>query len=275
VTAERAPAPVGLLGLPWDGSSSFVRGPARAPAAIREALHSEASNSWSERGIDVLVPELLADLGDLALPDDAAGTREAIAAGVDSLLARGHRPLLLGGDHSVTVPVLRGLRPRYPRLQVLHIDAHPDLYPEYDGDPFSHACPFTRAFEEGLVDSLVQVGIRTMNPTQRAVADRFGVRVLRPSEWHGPLPLDPEMPLYLSFDLDGLDPAYAPGVSHREPGGLSVREALAVLGRIEAPVVGADLVEYNPGTDLGGVTAVVAAKLVKELVALLAGGTGR
>ncbi len=242
----------------------FVRGPARAPAAIREALHSKASNSWSERGIDALAPDVLADLGDLSLPDDAAAAREAIRAGVDSLLTRGHRPLLLGGDHSVTVPVLRALRPRYPRLQVLHIDAHPDLYPDYQGDPYSHACPFTRAFEEGLIDSLVQVGIRTINPLQQAMADRFGVRVLRPSEWHGPLPLDPATPTYLSLDLDGLDPACAPGVSHREPGGLSVREALAVLGRIEAPMVGADLVEYNPLADLGGVTAGVAAKLARR-----------
>jgi len=275
VTAPRAPAPVGLLGLPWDGSSSFLRGPARAPTAIREAFHSEASNSWSERGIDALAPEVLSDLGDLSLPCDAAETREIIRAGVASLLDRGHYPLLLGGDHSVTVPVLRALRPRFPRLQVLHIDAHPDLYPEYDGDPFSHACPFARAFEEGLVDSLVQVGIRTLNPVQRAMAKRFGVRILPPEEWHGPLPLDPATPLYLSFDLDGLDPACAPGVSHREPGGLSVREALAILGRIAPPVVGADLVEYNPGTDLGGMTAVVAAKLVKEMAALLAGSAGR
>ncbi|MFI5208887.1 MAG: agmatinase [Gemmatimonadales bacterium] len=270
MTDVRAPAPVGLLGLPWDGSSSFLRGPARAPAAIREALHSGASNSWSERGLDALAPEVLTDLGDLSLPEEAAAARDAIRAGVAGLLERRLRPLLLGGDHSVTVPVLRALRPRYPKLQVLHIDAHPDLYPEYEGDPFSHACPFTRAFEEGLVDSLVQVGIRTLNPVQREVAARFRVRSLAPEEWHAPLPLDPEMPLYLSFDLDGLDPAYAPGVSHREPGGLSVREALAVLGRIEAPVVGADLVEYNPGTDLGGVTAVVAAKLIKEMIGLLA-----
>lgn len=270
MTPAVGPARVGLLGLPWDGSSSFVRGPARAPAAIREALHSEASNNWSERGIDSLSPGILADLGDLSLPDEASAAREAIQAGVESLLAGGQHPLLLGGDHSVTVPVLRALRPRYPRLQVLHIDAHPDLYPDYQGDPFSHACPFTRAFEEGLIDSLVQVGIRTMNPVQRVVADRFGVQVLHPAAWHGPLPLDPATPTYLSLDLDGLDPAFAPGVSHREPGGLSVRETLAVLGRIDAPMVGADLVEYNPLADLGGVTTVVAAKLIKEMIGLLA-----
>jgi len=270
MTGGGRPGRVGLLGLPWDGSSSFLRGPARAPAAIREALHSEASNSWNERGLDALAPEVVADFGDLSLPDGAAGARDAIRAGVETLLTSGRRPLLLGGDHSVTVPVLRALRPRYPRLQVLHVDAHPDLYPDYQGDPFSHASPFARAFEEGLIDALVQVGIRASNPAQRAVAGRFGVRSLPPSEWHGPLPLDPAIPVYLSFDLDGLDPAFAPGVGHREPGGLSVREALAVLGRIPAPTVGADLVEYNPLADLGGVTAVVAAKLVKEMIGLLA-----
>lgn len=270
MTGSGPRAKVGLLGLPWDGSSSFVRGPARAPAAIREALHSAASNSWSERGIDALAPDVLSDQGDLSLPLDGAQAREAIRNGVDGLLLLGLRPLLLGGDHSVTVPVLRALRPRCPRLQVLHIDAHPDLYPEFQGDRFSHACPFARAFEEGLVDALVQVGIRTLNPPQRAVAERYGVRILRPEEWHEPLPLDPAMATFLSLDLDGLDPACAPGVSHREPGGLSVREAVAILGRVGAPVVGADLVEYNPAADLGGVTAVVAAKLVKEMIGLLA-----
>ncbi len=260
----------GLLGLPWDGSSSHRRGPARAPAAIRAALHSDASNPWSERGVDALDAKGFEDLGDLLLSESAEAARSAITDGV-SALERGVRPLLLGGDHSVTVPILRAMRPQYPRLQVLHIDAHPDLYPDFQGDPFSHACPFTRILEEGLIDRLVQVGIRTLNPVQRDTATRFGVHMLPPSQWHGPLPLLPGVPVYISFDLDGLDPAFAPGVSHREPGGLSVREAIAVLGRIEAPIVGADLVEYNPEADLDGVTAVVAAKLVKELSARLQG----
>jgi arginase len=264
-----SPAAVGLLGLPWDGSSSFRRGPARAPAAIREALRSEAHNGWSESGVVVLAPEVLSDLGDLSLTDDAAAGREAIRDGVASLLGQGLRPLLLGGDHSVTLPVLRALRPGFPRLQVLHLDAHPDLYPDFQGDRFSHACPFARAFEEGLIDGLVQVGIRTLNAVQQEQAERFGVRILRPTEWHGPLPLDPEVPVYLSLDMDGIDPAFAPGVSHREPGGLSVREALAVLGRIPAPLVGADLVEFNPDADLDGMTAVVAAKLIREMIARL------
>ena len=269
MTAGAGSGRVGLLGLPWDGSSSFRRGPARAPAAIREALRSEAHNGWSESGTVVLAPELLSDLGDLALTEDAASVRDAIQAGVAALLARGLRPLLLGGDHSVTLPVLRALRPEFPRLQVLHIDAHPDLYPDFQGDRFSHACPFARAFEEGLIDGLVQVGIRTLNAVQKEEADRFGVKILRPEAWHGPLPLDPAMPVYLSLDIDGIDPAFAPGVSHREPGGLSVRETLAVLGRIPAPLAGADLVELNPDADLDGVTAVVAAKLIREMIGLL------
>lgn len=267
------PARVGLLGLPWDGSSSFRRGPARAPAAIREALRSEAHNGWSESGVVVLAPEVLADLGDLSLPEDAASGREVIRTGVASLLDRGLRPLLLGGDHSVTLPVLRALRPAFPKLQVLHIDAHPDLYPDFQGDRYSHACPFSRAFEEGLIDGLVQVGIRTLNAVQRDQAARFGVKILPPGEWHGPLPLDPAVPVYLSLDIDGIDPAFAPGVSHREPGGLSVREALAVLDRIPSPLVGADLVEFNPDADLDGVTAVVAAKLLREMIARLAKGS--
>jgi arginase family enzyme len=120
--------------------------------------------------------------------------------------------------------------------------------------------------EGGLVQRLVQVGIRTPNPHQREQARRFGVEVLEMKDWRGELPAL-EGPLYLSLDLDVLDPAFAPGVSHHEPGGLSVREVLRILQGLEVPLVGADIVELNPLRDVAGVTAKVAAKLYKELVA--------
>jgi arginase len=257
-----------LIGLPYDGGSSFRRGAAAAPRAIRAALASRASNSWSESGLDVRA--LLADAGDVDLANttDVGG---AIEAGIRRVLADGGRPIALGGDHSVTYPVLRALRPSHPRLTVLHFDAHPDLYTEFEGNTLSHACPFARVMEERLADRLVQVGVRTMNAHQREQADRYGVEVVDMRAWvAGSRPEAGDGAIYLSIDVDAIDPAFAPGVSHREPGGLSVRELLTVIQSLAGPVVGADVVEFNPGEDPVGLTAPVCAKVVKELVGRMA-----
>ncbi len=181
------------------------------------------------------------------------------------------RPLLLGGDHSVTYPVLRAIAGRYPGLSILHFDAHPDLYDSYEGNRFSHACPFARIMEEGLAKRLVQVGIRTLNAHQAAQAQRFGVRMITMSDFDPDTVSIPPGPVYVTIDLDGLDPAFAPGVAHREPGGLSVRDLIRVLHRVKGRVVGGDIVELHPPSDVNGVTAVVAAKLLKELAGLLRG----
>lgn len=261
-----APGQPTLLGVPFDAASSFRRGPAAAPAAIRAALTSPAGNAWTEGLVDLGAPGVLADGGDLSLPaDDSSRARAGIEEGVARVLAGGGRPIVLGGDHSITYPVLRAMRPRHARLSVLHVDAHPDLYEEFAGDRFSHACPFARSLEEGLLDDLVQVGIRAMTASQRAQAERYGVQVIDMDAWVAGRRPAPAHPVYLSIDLDGLDPAYVPGVSHPEPGGLSVREVLTVLHRLEVPIVGADIVELNPELDVHGLTARVAAKLVKEV----------
>jgi arginase len=253
-----------LIGLPYDASSSYLRGPAEAPPVIRAALQSTHWNTWTERGQDLSVPGALTDAGDLLLPP-AVEARDQIEAGIVALLAGGWRPLALGGDHSVTYPILRAVSRSYPSLTILHIDAHPDLYDEFEGDRFSHACPFARIMEEGLARRLVQVGIRTINPHQRSQADRFGVEVIDMRAWEAGSRPTVDGHVYLSVDLDGLDPAYAPGVSHRDPGGLSVREVLTLVQDSAGTLVGADVVEYNPSQDFGGVTATVAAKIVKEV----------
>jgi arginase family enzyme len=148
---------------------------------------------------------------------------------------------------------------------VLHLDAHADLYEDFEGDRYSHACPFARVMEEGLAGRLVQVGIRTLNRHQRAQADRYGVEVIDMRAWSAGVRPELGGPVYLSLDLDALDPAFAPGVSHWEPGGLSVREVITLIQGIGGRLVGADIVEYNPARDPTGVTAAVAAKLVKEI----------
>lgn len=261
MSASAAPT---LLGVPFDAASSFRRGSAAAPPVIRAALHSPAGNAWTEGLVDLEAPGGLADAGDLTLSDDSLA-RTQIETGVAAVLATGGKPIVLGGDHSITYPVLRAVRQRHPHLSVLHIDAHPDLYDEFEGDRYSHACPFARALEERLLDELVQVGIRTMNARQRAQAERFGVDVIDMDAWVSGRRPSLAYPVYISIDLDGLDPAYVPGVSHPEPGGLSVREVLSLIHGLETPLVGADVVELNPELDPRGLTALVAAKLVKEL----------
>lgn len=258
-----------LVGIPWDVRSSFLRGAALAPPLIREALFSPASNTWTEAGIDIGAPGVLADAGDLDLPESDEAM-PAIEAAVRRVVTGGGVPVALGGDHAITYPILRGLGPGWPGLTILHVDAHPDLYDEFEGSRFSHACPFARVMEERLATRLVQVGIRTANGHQRAQAARFGAEVIEMRAWAAGARPRLAGPVYLSVDLDGLDPAFAPGVSHREPGGLSVRDLLSIIQALPDPIAGADIVEFNPRQDPVGLTAMVAAKIVKEIVGRIA-----
>ena len=263
---------VSLLGVPYDVHSSFMRGPARAPAAVREALTCGSANWCAESGLDLgpLRGERWCDLGDLELPDDVHPALAAIRAAATDAIGDGGRLVSIGGDHLVAWPLVQAMTDVHDGLTILHFDAHPDLYDELDGDRYSHACPFARIMEEGKVARLVQFGIRTMTPHQRLQADRFGVevhearsRIIEIGDLAGPV--------YVSIDIDVLDPAFAPGMSHFEPGGWSTRQlldAIAAVRRSGAPVVGADLVEINPDRDPSGITAMVGGKLVRELLEL-------
>ena len=255
-----------LIGFPYDENSSYLRGAAGAPPLIREALRSESSNSSSESGIDLFAPGVLADAGDV-LPAAGETMLLRIESAIEASLREGLHPIVLGGDHAITYPILRAFAKKFPRLSLIHFDAHPDLYEEFGGSRLSHACPFARIMEERLAGRLVQVGIRAATRHQREQAARFGVEMLEMKHWPPREKLVFDSPVYVSFDMDALDPAFAPGVSHPEPGGLSTREALAVIQAIDAPIVGADIVEFNPARDRSGLTAMVCAKLVKEIAA--------
>jgi len=255
-----------LIGLGYDASSSFLQGAALAPPKIREALHSPAANGWSESGIEVLANDEIGDAGDLALPPTAEA-RALIERAIREIVERGDRPLSLGGDHSITYSTVRGIAARVQNVTIVQIDAHPDLYDEFEGDRYSHACQFARILEEGLASRLIQVGIRTITGHQRDQAKRFGVDVIDMRRWAGGDRPRASGPVYLSIDLDGIDPGFAPGVSHPEPGGLTVRDVLSVVQHVDGPIVGADIVELNPNRDVNGLTAIVAAKLVKEVAA--------
>jgi agmatinase len=264
LTRSRARAVV--LGLPTFQNSSFIKAPLHGPERIAAAVRREESNGWTETGVDLARPGTVDFLGELALetPDDF----ERIRAAAGAVFTGSRRGVFLGGDHSVTFPILAGLHDRLGPVDVVHIDAHPDLYDDYEGNPLSHASPFARALERGLIRSLHQFGIRTLNAHQREQVARFGVRCHEMRDRaHWPTP-ELAGPVYVTIDLDGLDPSCAPGVSHWEPGGLTVREALDVIHSIRAPVVGGDVVEYNSARDPQGITAVVAARLAMEILGL-------
>lgn len=257
---------ISLLGIPHDDNSSYLRGPAEAPARIRRELHSDANSSWSETGFDLA--DRFLDHGDI---DFAGGGDpwERIESEVGRALDAGHPLISLGGDHAIAWPILRAVRRRHPSLTIVQIDAHPDIYPAYQGNLRSHTSSFARIMEERLADRLIQIGLRTLNDDLREQIRRFGIEVVEARHVSEGLRLGLTTPVYISMDLDGLDPAFAPGVSHREPGGLSTRQVISLIQGIDQPIVAADIVEYNPRQDLSNMTALVAAKLTKEIAGMM------
>ena len=355
ISASNAPH-IGLIGICEDSNSSYMRGPALAPPSLRAALTSDSANSFCEGGEDVAGAWV--DYGDVVPLDTNEATHESIRARVREVLDAGLVPLTLGGDHSVSFPVISEVAKWYeskcksrrrqsptPSFTVLHLDAHTDLYDELDGNRLSHACPFARLMEEnerreeegagkeGLGEEeggggpssspppmfrvgLAQVGVRTITTHHREQFDRFDVQVVQarhtptaPHELEELLeniflaeeavdgggdgdggtsvvqtPSGEDRPphyVYLSLDLDVLDPAFAPGVSHHEPGGLTTRQVLDIIHALPVGsgeeggggeggggvrLVGADVVEYNPLRDVNSTTAMVGAKCMKELM---------
>ena len=254
-----------LIGIPFDENSSFLKGTAEAPPKIREALHSYSTNMCAENGIDLSRNKKWRDEGDLKF-DETKDAFSLIEKSIGDLLNTETKVLTLGGDHSITYPIIRSYSKKYDNLNILHFDAHPDLYDNLEGNKLSHACPMARIMEGGHATRLVQVGIRTMNPNQQQQAERFGVEVYHMKNCDGNMRFDFNGPVYITLDLDVLDPAFAPGVSHHEPGGMQTRDVLSIIQNLNAEIVGADIVEYNPLRDVNGVTAMVAAKFLKEIL---------
>jgi arginase len=254
-----------VSGVPFDANSSYKRGPALAPVRIREALFCESSNLYTESRYNLGTMPGWHVLPDLVLPGRERAF-ESIESATYEFLKKKIRVITLGGDHSITLPVIRAYSGEYPKLNILHFDAHPDLYNELGGNRYSHACPFARIMEENLTQRLVQVGIRTMTDHQHEQACRFGVEVIEMKNIRAAEKLSFEGPVYISLDMDCLDPAFAPGVSHHEPGGMTTRELLEIIHNLKGSIVGADIVEYNPERDINGMTGMVAGKLLKELI---------
>jgi len=249
-----------IQGIQFDEKSSFQKGPRLAPPLIREALHSGSLNLFTEEGISI-EDSAIEDKGDFKILDyfdiETITTKH---------LNENAKVFTLGGDHSITFPIIKAHHQKYPKLDILHIDAHADLYDHYEGDPYSHACPFARIMENNFAVRLVQVGIRTLNTHQAQQAEKYKVEI------HQMKDLDLlniptfENPLYISLDMDAFDPAFAPGVSHHEPGGLTSRQVIQLIQNIKTEVIGADIVEYNPERDFQNMTAFLAAKMMKEIL---------
>lgn len=258
-------ARIGVQGIAYDENSSYQRGPAAAPPLIRAALQSGSANLWSENGTNLGADGIFVDAGDL-VPIPGQDVFIAIENATTRLLEHKLRPLSLGGDHAVTFPLVKAISKCYPRLSILHFDAHPDLYDQYEGNYRSHASPFARIMESKLVERLVQIGIRTANQHQREQAETFGVEMVEMKDGQDELTFDFATPVYISFDMDCLDPAFAPGISHWEPGGFSTRQVLHMIQSLQGPIIGADIVEFNPLVE-AHLTAMTAAKVFKEIAA--------
>jgi arginase len=171
--ATSSPFLVGLLGIPSDHNSSFERGAAAGPKAIRAALWSDRGNLASELGPEIGQDILIDDAGDIAISGNNDADAAALLAAITAMQKAGHLPVALGGDHAVSLPLVMAAAATHGPVSILHIDAHSDLYDDFGGNPRSHASPFARIMEHGLASGLVQVGIRTLNAHCRAQAERF------------------------------------------------------------------------------------------------------
>ena len=256
-----------ILGIPYDANSSFLNGTAFAPPRIRQMEKDGSANAFSENGLEIIEGIAYKDFGDILFdemnPEKAFVKIKSTIAG---LLADDSKILSFGGDHSVTFPIVDGFTDKFEKLNILHLDAHADLYDNFDNNPFSHASPFARIMEKGKVNSLTQVGIRTLTKHQKNQAERFGVKIIEMKNFNMGFISRLKAPLYLSLDLDVLDPAFAPGISHHEPGGLTTRQVIEIIQNIQPIIAGADIVEYNPERDVHNITAMVAYKLFKEII---------
>jgi agmatinase len=274
---------VAVVGVPFDSGTSYRPGARFGPAAIRQG--SRLLRPWHPGlGVGPLVAQQVADAGDIACnPFDINESVDQIQAGAAELLDGAGHLLAIGGDHTIAFPLLRVVRQRFGPVALVHFDAHLDTWQTYFGAPVTHGTPFRRAAEEGLfldsrsmhigirgpvyaasdLEEDAELGFRTVTAME---IERIGVEgtVSRIRERVG------DAPLYISIDIDVLDPAHAPGTGTPEAGGLTSRELLGILrGLAGAPLVGADVVEVSPAYDHAEITAVAAAHVSYELLALM------
>lgn len=251
-----------VLGCPLDATSSFRGGTRFAPDSIRKASWTlETYSPYLKRDLEDM---RFVDAGNLELrPGDLAYSLQTIEDAITGILERGRKALALGGEHLMTYPVLKAVRRHFDDLQIVHFDAHCDLRNEYEGQRLSHATVMKLVKELGGCE-LFQIGIRSgtrQEFEELAAVDSPASLAAR---------LNRDKPVYITFDLDVLDPSLAPGVTTPEPGGLTFREAMGYFAPLAGMnIIGADLVELAPDYDATFVSSVAAAKVVRELLMLL------
>jgi agmatinase len=282
--AEVGTADVAVIGIPFDTGVSYRPGARFGPAAIRQA--SRLARPYHP-GLDVepFAVQQVADAGDIACnPFDIGAAITAIDAAADDLLGTGARLVSLGGDHTIALPLLRAVARRHGPVALLHFDAHLDTWDTYFGARYTHGTPFRRAVEENLLDldAMSHVGIRgPLYGRGDLTEDKrmgFGIVTAMDVARQGPDAVATALrerigdrPLYISVDIDVLDPAHAPGTGTPEAGGLTSRELLAILrGLAETRIVSADVVEVAPAYDHAEITAVAASNVAYEMVSLMA-----
>jgi guanidinopropionase len=277
-------ADIGVIGVPFDGGVTNRSGTRHGPRAVRE----QSTLLRRINGATGIAPFAIArvrDLGDcwIEQPYELTGALEEIAAFYRTVTKAGVVPLSVGGDHAITLPILRAVAARGP-VGMVHIDAHCDTGDDYLGSRFHHGAPFRRAVDEGLLDPrrVIQIGIRgtTNDPDMWGFSQRSGMRVLPMDEfqdkgWRFAAEEARRVagagPVYLSFDIDSLDPSQAPGTGTPEAGGIMVIEALRLLRSLRGiDFVGGDLVEVSPPFDVSSITAFNGASVLFEILCLLA-----
>lgn len=267
---------IGLFGVNEDRNSSFLKGCRKAPAIIRESLYSSAFNTTSENRIDI-APHIK-DFGDVISKESS---HKSLACEIDPIIDKIFKeklnPVIIGGDHSISYSLVKSIK-RYLNNKpfiIVHFDAHPDIYDNFEDNKYSHASPFARICEDnGLITQLISIGIRTASKEQLIQMERFDVKTIEAKDFPSK-GIDIEFFLkkyindndnvYISLDIDVLEPGICPGVSHREAGGLSSRQLIDAIHIIPGNIIGGDIVEYNPDRDIDNISASIASKLLKEL----------
>lgn len=272
---------VGICGVPYDGGVSYRPGARFAPARIRETSSLGRGYNWS-RGYNFLKKIKVADIGDCpTVPIDQAQTYERIESFFGDLLKLNKRFVAIGGDHSTTLPILRAAHKKYGKLALIHFDAHLDTYPAAWGCEYHHGTFARHAFQEGLVDpkKSYQIGIRgpLAGKDDLDFVQKSGVNVITIDDIRKPglevflnqLKISPDLPTYISFDIDCLDPAFAPGTGTPVVGGLTTYEVQRILRSLHLPkLIGADIVEVCPAYDHGDITQLAAVDVLFEMLCL-------
>lgn len=275
---------IALTGIPWDGGTTNRAGPRHGPREIR-SQSSLMRRVHHVSGTEPFSIARIADVGDVSVnPINLEDGMRRIEEGIREIVDAGALPLIAGGDHLTTLPVLRAVARGGP-IGMIHFDAHSDTNDTYFGDnPYTHGTPFRRAVEEGLIDPkrVVQIGIRgsIYDPDEHGWARDQGIRIIYMEEFvrrgadaviDDAKEIAGGAPTFVTFDIDCVDPSMAPGTGTPEIGGFTTREVQQMLRRLEGvDIVGADVVEVAPPFDVGGMTALAGATVMFELMCVMA-----